>query len=93
MREKVAPILSGIEAIGTRIEKLFQDSGSPTTDLLVTRANVALAASDNDTARKLINAVTQVQPGYAEGWRILAGMQAASGDDEAAMLAAGMAVG
>ena len=78
--------------IGGRIEKLFQQSGSASIDLLMTRANVALAASDNDTARKLVNAVTQVAPDYAEGWRTLAGMQASSGDDEGAMLSLGRTV-
>lgn len=80
------------KAIGDRIEKLFQQSGSPSIDLLMNRANVALAASDNDTARKLVNTVTQVAPDFAEGWRTLAGMQASSGDDEGAMLSLGRTV-
>ena len=56
------------------------------------RANVALAASDTVTAKKLVDTVTNAAPNYAEGWRVRAGMLAASGDDEGAMLALGRAI-
>jgi Tfp pilus assembly protein PilF len=80
------------DAVGERIEKLFQQSGSASVDLLMARATVALAASDTKTAKSLVDTVTDVAPDYAEGWRIRAGMQAASGDDEGAMLSLGKTV-
>jgi tetratricopeptide (TPR) repeat protein len=65
---------------------LFRASGSPSVDLLMTRANAALATADNKTARKLIEAVTQIAPNYAEGWHARAGMEQADGDDTAALV-------
>ncbi len=79
-------------SIGDRIEKLFQQSGSASVDLLVARAAIALAANDNATARKLVDAVIVVAPDFAEGWHLLAGMQAASGDDKDAMLSLGKTI-
>jgi Tfp pilus assembly protein PilF len=55
-------------------------------DLLVVRAQAALAATDNKTAKKLIDAVTNIAPDYAEGWHIRAGMEQAAGDDTAALV-------
>jgi Tfp pilus assembly protein PilF len=80
------------DAVGDRIEKLFQQSGSASVDLLMARATVALAASDTKTAKSLVDTITDVAPDFAEGWRVRAGMQAASGDDEGAMLSLGKAV-
>lgn len=80
------------DAVGTRIEKLFQQSGSASIDLLMARATVALAANDAKTAKTLVETVNEVAPNYAEAWRVRAGMQAASGDDEAAMLSLGKAI-
>jgi len=65
---------------------MFRVSGSPSVDLLVTRAQVALAATDNKTAKKLIEAVTGIAPKFAEGWHIRAGMEQAAGDDTAALV-------
>ncbi len=80
------------DAIAERIEKVFLQSGSASIDLLMARANVALVARENKTARKLIDTVITVAPDYAEGWRVRAGMQAAAGDDEGAMLSLGKTV-
>ena len=58
----------------------------------MTRATAALGQADNATARSLVDAVTQVAPRYAEGWRVRARMQQAGGDDAGAMLSLQKAV-
>ena len=72
--------------IEDKLNGLFKVSGSPSVDLLMSRAGTALQATDNDTARKLLDAVTRVAPKYAEGWHQRAQMQAAANDDAGAML-------
>ncbi len=72
--------------IEAQIEELFRPSGSPSVDLLMTRADAAQAAGDKDTARQLVDAVTAIAPGYAEGWHSRSLLQSDAGDDEAAML-------
>ena len=63
----------------------FLHSGSPTVDLLMTRAAAALQAGDTATGRKLVASVTGIAPDYAEGWHQRAEMQAEAGDDQGAM--------
>jgi tetratricopeptide (TPR) repeat protein len=72
--------------IEEKLKALFRASGSASVDLLMTRANAALAGSDKATARKLIDAVTSIAPNYAEGWHARAGMEQAAGDDTAALV-------
>ncbi len=72
--------------IESKINGLFRRSGSATVDLLMTRAEAALAAQDKKTAEKLIGSVTSLAPGYAEGWHARAAIQAAASDDSAAMV-------
>jgi Flp pilus assembly protein TadD len=64
----------------------FAASGSPSVDLLMTRAAAALAGNDKPDARKLLDAVTGVAPDYAEGWHQRGRMQAEEGDDEGAVI-------
>jgi len=72
--------------IEEKLLAMFRPSGSPSVDLLMTRANAALAATDNKTAKQLIDAVTAIAPNYAEGWHTRAGMEQAAGDDTAALV-------
>jgi Flp pilus assembly protein TadD len=72
--------------IEQKLMAMFRASGSPSVDLLVTRVQAALSATDKATAKKLIDAVTTVAPTYAEGWHIRAGMEHAAGDDTAALV-------
>jgi hypothetical protein len=60
--------------IEQKLDGLFRVSGSPSVDLLMTRARAALGGADTGTARKLLEAVTRVAPRYAEGWRARAQM-------------------
>ncbi len=64
----------------------FLASGSPSVDLLMTRAAAALAGGDKPDARKLLDAVTSVAPSYGEGWHQRGKMQAEAGDDEGAII-------
>jgi tetratricopeptide (TPR) repeat protein len=75
-----------------KLGQLFRASGSPSVDLLMTRAGAALGQADNATARTLIEAVTHVAPRFAEGWRMRARMQQAASDDAGAMLSLQRAV-
>lgn len=72
--------------IEQKLMAMFRASGSPSVDLLITRVQMALAATDKATAKKLIEAVTTIAPTYAEGWHIRAGMEQAAGDDTAALV-------
>jgi tetratricopeptide (TPR) repeat protein len=78
--------------IETQILALFDQSGSPSVDLLMTRAEAAAEAGDTDTAKKLIDAITDIAPDFAEGWHRRAALQAAAHDDEGAMISLQKAV-
>ena len=103
--EKQAPELEGLfqqlgratssdeaRPIEEKILTLFLESGSASVDLLMTRAAMALAGGDADTARKLLDAVTDLAPKYAEGWHQRGRLQAAAGDDEGAIVSLQKAV-
>jgi tetratricopeptide (TPR) repeat protein len=72
--------------IAQRITNIFTASGSPSVDLLMARAQVALTADKIKIARKLIEAVTQLDPKFAEGWHRLAALQAQAKDDRGAIV-------
>jgi tetratricopeptide (TPR) repeat protein len=78
--------------IEDQIFALFAQSGSPSVDLLMARANAALADGDNDTASKLLDSVTDIAPNFAEGWHERAQIQAGAGDDAGAMVSLQKAV-
>ena len=81
-----APSPEDAKPIEEQILALFRQSGSPSVDLLMTRAAAAEAAGDKDTARQLVDAVTDIAADYAEGWHRRALLQSAAGDDEGAMV-------
>jgi tetratricopeptide (TPR) repeat protein len=72
--------------IEAKLEAMFRVSGSPSVDLLMTRVQSALSATDNKTAKQLLEAVTKIAPSYAEGWHARANMEQASGDDTDALV-------
>ncbi|SRR5579883_3063234 len=74
------------KAIEDKLKLMFRASGSPSVDLLMTRAQAAEAVDDKKTARKLVEAVTQIAPNYAEGWHSRAAMEQADGDDTDALV-------
>ena len=72
--------------VEAQILATFLHSGSPSVDLLMTRAAAALAAGNKNVARKLYDSVTGIAPQYAEGWHRRGLMQSDSGEDEPAMV-------
>jgi len=73
--------------IEQQLNGMFRISGSPSVDLLMTRAKAALGATNNKLARTLLAAVTgTIAPRYAEAWHLRAGLEAAAGDDTAALV-------
>lgn len=72
--------------IEQKLAAMFRPSGSPSVDLLMTRAETAARAGDKGTARKLVDAVTTIAPKYAEGWHVRAAMESAADNDTAAMV-------
>jgi predicted TPR repeat methyltransferase len=72
--------------IEEKIEAAFRQSGSASIDLLMSRAKEAVSAADTKTAGAIIGSVTKLAPNYAEGWRLRATLEAASGNDSAAMI-------
>ena len=73
--------------IEAQLLTLFAQSGSPSVDLLMTRAAAALQAGDAGTAKELVRDVTEIAPTYAEGWRHLGELAQAANDDEGAITA------
>src|SRR3954464_12180838 len=69
-----------------KLKLLFRASNSPSVDLLMSRAQAAEAASDTKTAKKLVEAVTNIAPNYAEGWHTRATLEQADGDDTDALV-------
>jgi tetratricopeptide (TPR) repeat protein len=88
---KKADSVEAAKPIEEKLAVLYRASGSPSIDLLMTRARAA-AASDKAAAKKLINAVTTIAPRYAEGWRTRAALESEAGDDAAAMVSLQKAV-
>ena len=72
--------------IEDKLLAMFRASGSASVDLLMNRAEVAAAAHDRKMARKILDSVTDIAPGYAEGWHARAGLETDSGDDTAALV-------
>jgi tetratricopeptide (TPR) repeat protein len=72
--------------IEQKLMAMFRPSGSPSVDLLMTRAETAAAAGDKNTARKLVEAITSIAPKYAEGWHTRAALESDADDAAAAMV-------
>lgn len=83
---KQAQSAEDAHVIEEKLKLMFRPSGSPSVDLLMTRAEAAAAASDKKTAKKLVEAVTNIAPSYAEGWHTRAAMEQADGDDTDALV-------
>ena len=79
--------------IENQIFEIFLRSGSPSIDLLMTRTSAALAVADKETAKKLIAAIIDIAPDFAEGWHQQALVQLADGDDEGGMVSLQKTVG
>ncbi|MDE2183930.1 MAG: hypothetical protein KGJ78_13000 [Alphaproteobacteria bacterium] len=89
---KAAQSAEDAKPIEARLDALFLQSGSPSVDLLMSRAAAAEAAGDKDTARKLYDAVVDIAPKYAEGWHRRGLLQSDTNDDAGAMVSLQKAV-
>ena len=65
---KIAPDEASAKAIEDRIWALWAVSGSDTCNLLMGRAKAAADGKDYGLAVKLLDAVIELRPDYAEGW-------------------------
>ncbi len=63
-----APDAARAEAITASIDRLWANSGSPTTDLLMQRAIAAFNAGQKPLAQRLLDSVVELQPDYAEAF-------------------------
>lgn len=61
---KVAPDERSAKMIADRLDQIFTDSGSPSVDLLMARANAALEARDYDLALQMLDKVIEIEPDY-----------------------------
>ncbi len=89
---KAAQSTEEAKPIEDRIFAIFLESGSPSVDLLMTRAAAAQESGDDATARKLFDSVVAIAPNFAEAWHERAILQVDSGDDEGALLSLQKAV-
>ena len=65
---KIAPDEESAKYIEGRIWALWYASGSDTANLLMTRVKAATEGKDYDLALKLVNAVIDMKPDFAEAW-------------------------
>jgi tetratricopeptide (TPR) repeat protein len=65
---KAAPDADSAKLVENRILALWLASGSDTADLLMTRVKTAIDANDHDLALRLLDAVVEIKPDYAEAW-------------------------
>jgi len=68
------------------IERVWAHSGSPTGDLLMSRAESALKDQNNAQASALLDRIVGLYPDWSQGWRRRAQSAVALGDEEGAML-------
>lgn len=72
--------------IEAAIWERWMESGSPSTDLLLSRGLEAMADDDFDTAGKLFDAVVDISPKFAEGWNKRATLHFLAEDYELALV-------
>ncbi|MGA2494120.1 MAG: tetratricopeptide repeat protein [Roseiarcus sp.] len=69
--------------IVARIDRLNQHSGSDTGDLLLSRAAAAIDGENVEVAQQLLDALTALQPQWAEAWAARANADYLAGDSKA----------
>src|SRR5438094_181551 len=65
---KAAPDAATAKLIENRIWELWLASGSDTADLLMSRVKQAAEEKDVDLAIRLLDAIVELKPDYAEAW-------------------------
>ena len=71
------------DGIVARIDRLNQHSGSDTGDLLLSRAAAAIDSENIEVAQQLLDALTALQPQWAEAWAARANADYLAGDPKA----------
>ena len=71
--------------IEEQILTLFNQSGSPSIDLLMVHTEAAAKAGNTDTAKNLIISITEIAPNYAEGWHQRAALAQSEKNDTDAL--------
>ncbi|HEY5338556.1 MAG TPA: hypothetical protein VIJ85_10150 [Rhizomicrobium sp.] len=71
--------------IEDQIVTLFGQSGSASIDLLMNHAAAALQAGDAATAKEIVITITEIAPGFAQGWVERAAIAQAEKDDAGAL--------
>ncbi|MEP9354119.1 hypothetical protein ABLE93_11045 [Xanthobacter sp. KR7-65] len=61
---KVAPDERSAKMIADRLDQIFSESGSPSADVLMARANAAAEAKEYDLALRLLDQVVEIEPDY-----------------------------
>lgn len=59
---------SAAKKVAREIQRIWMDSGSPTVDILMSRAGKAIQVEDLSLALDLLDVVVVLKPSYAEGW-------------------------
>jgi tetratricopeptide (TPR) repeat protein len=73
------------ERVAKAIERVWRQSGSDTTDLLMERAGIALQGKNFELATKILSGLVEIAPDYAEGWNQLASVYFLQEDYDKAM--------
>jgi tetratricopeptide (TPR) repeat protein len=60
------------DLVSKAIERVWRQSGSDTTDLLMERAGIAIQAKNFELALQILSSLIEIAPEYAEGWNQLA---------------------
>jgi tetratricopeptide (TPR) repeat protein len=63
-----APDAATAKIIEDKIWATWAESGSPTIDILMERAQIASAFGDANLAREFLDQATRLQPDFAEAW-------------------------
>jgi tetratricopeptide (TPR) repeat protein len=71
--------------IEDKILILFNQSGSPSVDLLMLHAGAAAKAGDAVTAKEIVITITEIAPNFAEGWRQRASLAQSENNDAEAL--------
>jgi tetratricopeptide (TPR) repeat protein len=74
------------DGLVARIDRLNQHSNSDTGDLLLVRAVAAIDGENVEVARQLLDALTALQPQWAEAWAARANADYLAGDAKAAFV-------
>jgi tetratricopeptide (TPR) repeat protein len=63
-----APDRRAARVIERELRARWSHSDSPSADLLLKRADQAIEAHDTETARSIVQKLTEIAPEFAEGW-------------------------